>query len=377
MDPLPEEQLRLIDLLERTYQENRTWPPWQFVEQSMDIENLDGLSIASSLPQAGQKQGIYGLRYGLTWSKGMVDGVIYQPGDPIGLTVLGHHHAGATEIVAIFLRVLTLACRKLATFQPDPKNVVTLELTSEEVFRELIGAEEEIPALSAPELYELLSHEPATWTGSRGISQDGTWRWEISRVIRPYANVRTLEDYVDVVIRATEESTQQVSQIVPLAPSIPYLILDPLAAITSESSFTPQVPLLGSAVDAELWEWVRPLVESGRWEQVARESAAFVETRARDWTGSKRDVLHLMSDLLAPTRQAGAKDPETILLHNEQEGWHSLARGFFQAIRNHVMHNSVGTEEELQYGMGALGTASLLVRRIRAAATPPTSREAK
>ena len=31
------------------------------------------------------------------------------------------------------------------------------------------------------------------------------------------------------------------------------------------------------------------------------------------------------------------------------------------------MHNSVGTEEELQYGLGALGTASLLVRRIRMA----------
>jgi hypothetical protein len=50
-----------------------------------------------------------------------------------------------------------------------------------------------------------------------------------------------------------------------------------------------------------------------------------------------------------------------------------MARGFFQAVRNHVMHNSVGTEEELQYGLGALGTASLLVRRIREAVVPASS----
>jgi hypothetical protein len=75
-----------------------------------------------------------------------------------------------------------------------------------------------------------------------------------------------------------------------------------------------------------------------------------------------------MTELLAPPKSDGPKDRETTALHNEQEGWHLMARGFFQAVRNHVMHNSVGTEEELQYGLGALGTASLLVRRIREAA---------
>ena len=305
----------------------------------------------------------------------MVGGVVYQPGDPVGLTVVGFYQAGASEIVDLFLRVLAMACRKLMTFKPDPRNVITLELTSDDVFKELVGDDEELPVLAASELYELMQHEPAMWTGSRGISQDGTWRWEVSRAIRPYAQVRTIEDYLDVVTHAAEESAQQVAEMVPFATSTPYLGADPLADLEPagivQPSFAPQVPLLGSGIDAELWECVRPLVEAGRWEQVARESAAFVETRARDWTGSKREVLHLMTDLLAPAKETGSTDRETSILHSEQEGWHLLARGFFQAIRNHVMHNSVGTEEELQYGLGALGTASLLVRRIRAAITPP------
>ncbi|MGO8864454.1 MAG: TIGR02391 family protein [Acidimicrobiales bacterium] len=346
----------------------------------MDRKNLNALKIMESLPQVGRKHGIYGLTYGLTWSRGMVGGVSYQPDDPVGLTVLGHHQAGATDITEIFLGVLTMGCLKLTTFEPDPKRVVKLELTSDEVFAALGGDNDHPLALSPPELYELLEHEPAMWTGGRSQNQDGTWRWDISRSIRPYASVRTMEDYVEVISQAAEESSRQIADMVPLAIPAPYLGADPMEqfhpTFVEPSStpvetphFAPQVPLLGSAVDSELWEFVRPLVEAGRWEQVARESAAFVETRARDWTGSKRDILDLMSELLAPSKQSGPPDRDTTLLHNEQTGWHLLARGFFQAIRNHVMHNSVGTEEELQYGLGALGTASLLVRRIREAAT--------
>lgn len=333
---------------------------------------LDAMGVMASLPQLGKKHGIYGLTYGLTWSHGMVGGVVYQPGDPIGLTMIGFHQIGASDIVEIFLSVLIMACRKLTTFQPDPTGVVILELTSDEVFAEL-ETEGRSPSVSPGELYDLLEHEPAMWTGGRGKSQDGPWRWEISRSIRPYMDVRTIGDYLAVVTLAAEESAQQVAQMVPLslpspnpfAESVEYLQAGPMF---EQPMFTPQVPLLGSAVDAELWEYVRPLVDEGRWEQVARESAAFVETRARLWTGSNRDALDLMSELLAPPKHKAPQDRETTALHNEQEGWHLMARGFFQAVRNHVMHNSVGTEEELQYGLGALGTASLLVRRIREAA---------
>ena len=375
--PLTADQRELLGLLERTYRENRVWPPWQFVEQSMDLIGLNAMGVMTSLPQLGRKHGIYGLTYGLTWSHGMVGGVVYQSGDPIGLTMLGFHQIGTSDIVEIFLRVLVMACRKLTTFQPDPTGVVTLELTSDEVFAELEG-ESQSPSVSPSELYDLLEHEPAMWTGGRGKSQDGTWRWEVGRSIRPYMDVRTIEQYLAVVTQAAEESAQQVAQMVPLPPSSPYPFAESVEYLQTgptfeQPMFTPQVPLLGSAVDSELWEYVRPLVDEGRWEQVARESAAFVETRARLWTGSKRDVLDLMSELLAPPKHKGSQDRETTALHNEQEGWHLMARGFFQAVRNHVMHNSVGTEEELQYGLGALGTASLLVRRIRDAAAQASS----
>lgn len=375
LGPLSSEQREVIRLLEATYRLQRTWPLWQFVEEVMDRSGIDALGATKSMPQLGRKHGIYGLTYGLIWTQGMAGGVTFQPGDPIGLTVVGLHRAEAKDLVDLFLRVLGLACRKLATFTPDPQKVVTIELTSSDVLGELTGPGGELPPLSSAETYELLQHEPAMWTGGRGMNPDGEWRWELSRSIRPYCRARSIEEYADAVARAAEESAVQVAQMVPLSVQAPYLTEDEgigtvlgtptVPPASHEGFFAPRVPLLGSAIDPDLWEFVRPLVEAGRWEQVAREAAAYVETRTRDWTCSRREVLDLMHEVLAPPKEP--QDRESAAERSEQEGWHLLARGFFLAIRNHVMHNSVGTEEELQYGLGALGTASLLVRRIRTA----------
>lgn len=366
--PLSEEQRTVLALLEQTYRHRRVWPPWQFVEGTLEARQIEATEVISALPQVGRTQGIYGLSYGLTWTRGS-PGIALQPADPVGLTVVGFYRAGAFDVVDIFLAVLAMGCSKLRTTKLDPERVVPLELTSDEVFAELFANHDEMPILSAPELYELLEHEPAMWTGGRSLSPDGAWRWEMTRAIRQYESVRTIDEYVEVVTRLAEESGRQVAATIPFASSIasppaiqPQAPSIPIVMMKEPSFYSPQVPLLGNAIDRELWEFVRPLVEHGRWEQVAREAAAFVEIRAREWTGSKRAILDLLQELLSPPKSI---DRERASDYAEQEGWHLLARGFFGAVRNHVMHNSVGTEEELQYGLGALGTASLLVRRLR------------
>jgi hypothetical protein len=319
----------------------------------------------ASLPSLGSKRGIYGLTYGLTWTKGMAD-LTYQPGDIIGLTVAGLHHVGADDYIRLFLTILALASTKRREFVPDPETVIQVELTSDEVLTEL-NRRNGVLVLPPSELYELLEHEPPAWSGGRGTNPDGGWRWEITREMRRYHAIHTIDEYVDAVAELTEESARQIGQMIPFSVSNPLHSegADLFGAPLTEHIFlTPDVPLLGSGIDSELWEYVRPLVEAGRWEQVAREAAAFVETRTHELTGSKREILDLMSELLAPPKHQPAAR-ETAAERNEADGWHLLARGFFMAIRNHVMHNSVGLEEQLQYGLGALGTASLLVRRIR------------
>ena len=296
--PLSADQERLISLLAHTYTDRGQWPPWQFVDETLQRQGIDPVPTLGGLPVVGRRSGIYGLQYGPTWREGNFS-VEPQLADRVGLTVAGLHRANIDYLVDVFLRVLRVATAKLLTFQPDPERVVTLEITSAEVIEALRIESGQEPAITEREIYQLLEHEPAMWTGGRGQQGDGSWRWEIARGLRPYAMVRTIEDYIAVVTAAAEESARQVANIIPL--------VDVLNRDTSETTVTtpteeqpspvgpsviisrppryqtysPEIPLLGSGIDPELWEFVRPLAEAGRWEQVAREAAAFVETRAR------------------------------------------------------------------------------------------------
>jgi uncharacterized protein (TIGR02391 family) len=326
----------------------------------------DAASILATFPRIGNKNYAYGFSYGLTWNQGN-PGSTLQPNELIGLTVAGLHRAGALDYVKLFLRVLAMSCEKLRTFVPNPQQAVTLELTSTEVYEALSNDQKVL--LAPQELYALLEHEPAMWSGGRGMTLEGDWRWEVTRPFRRYENVRTVDDYLEALTALIEVHTQRVAQAVPF--SVPKPLESGIAGIdgyraeADQIQLQPEIPLLGSGIDFELWEHVRPLVEAGRWEQVAREAAIFVETQARLWTGGQFDGLELMSQLLKPKKAHGDEENDRKREANEAEGWHLLALGFFKAVRNHVVHNTVGTEEQLQYGLGTLGTASLLIRRIR------------
>jgi hypothetical protein len=364
---LTDEQQAILKLLLDTFNEYRSWPLWQYVEQKCDDAGFDGATVLASLPLVGSKQGFYGLTYGLTWTQGTL-GASHQPGDPIGLTVVGLYRTGAMEYVDLFLEVLKLANQKLRAFVPDPTQVVSLELTSSEVFGQAIPSVAS-KGLSPQELYMIMEHEPPMWTGGRGTLPDGSWRWEVARALRRYSDVQDIDGYIRAVTELAEESARQVAQAVPFASSPSWLATNDLSLDLSDWTgsgnpyISPHIPLLGSGIDSELWEHVRILAEDGRWEEVARESAAFVEIRTREWTGSKKEVLDLMTELLKPAKSSSSK--ELAIATSEQEGWHLFARGFFMAVRNHIMHNSVGVEEQLQYGLGSLGAASLLIRQIR------------
>jgi hypothetical protein len=211
---LDSSQQRAIDLLAATYRDRGHWPPWQFLEQSIEKEGSDPFGVIESLPHVGAQSGIYGLTYGLVWTQGSF-GSLYQPRDPIGLTVVGWHRARAEDVVHLFLGVLQLAVRKIRDFTPDPDQVVEILLTHSEVegaLREHFGGA--LP-LSGPQLYELLNHEPAMWSGSHGLTAEGEWRWELSRWLKRYEYITTIEGYVDAITAFAEERSQAAGQLVP------------------------------------------------------------------------------------------------------------------------------------------------------------------
>jgi hypothetical protein len=57
--PLTTEQQQLVELLGSTYREQRSWPPRQFVEQTMDKGGLDAASVLATF-RVGNKHYVYG-----------------------------------------------------------------------------------------------------------------------------------------------------------------------------------------------------------------------------------------------------------------------------------------------------------------------------
>jgi len=351
---LAQQQSALLEIVSTVFQGTGSWPNWRFVEYMLhQAESAEAADVLASLPSVGAKQGVYGLQYGLVRVSSSFASAP-QPGDIVGLTIAGWQATGRPEVVALFLDMLALGLQRLQQFVPSPDDVTPLEITSVDVA--LVLSESLLRAGMTPtQLYELMEHEPAWWGGSRGMTPEGAWRWEIPRDLRRYRAVTTITEYLDNVTVLAEESMRQLGKLLPPQIGEPA----PSTNAWVDRMLEPDVPLLGSGIDAELWEFVRPLVEAGRWEQVAREAAAFVETRLRLWTGSELPALDLAALIFGGT--ARTRGPRG----GEGEGWQLLARGFFLAVRNHVVHNALGVEHAFQFGLGALGAASLLVQQAR------------
>jgi Protein of unknown function (Hypoth_ymh) len=118
-----------------------------------------------------------------------------------------------------------------------------------------------------------------------------------------------------------------------------------------------------AAVDPELWENVRHLVEQEQWAQVASQTAIFVESKVREWAGlpdSKRG-----KDLMVAVLKPGVGLFPLGRIAGEHEGWLSLGIGIMTALRNADTHRIQQRDDAKRYAMGVLGAGSLLLTQLR------------
>jgi hypothetical protein len=118
-----------------------------------------------------------------------------------------------------------------------------------------------------------------------------------------------------------------------------------------------------ASIDPELWEHVRRLVESEQWAQVSSQTAIFVESRIRQWTGlpDSRFGKDLMVSVLRPREGLFplGRTP------GEHEGWLSLGIGITMAVGNADRHRIQQRDDAKRYAMGVLGAGSLLLTQLR------------
>lgn len=125
-------------------------------------------------------------------------------------------------------------------------------------------------------------------------------------------------------------------------------------------------PTDSSWVDLQLWGHVNTLVEAEDWDKVVRESTAFFEdwVRTKAWLPKTVISADLMTQAFKPPGGPlvlGSGHP------GEAEGWHKMARGLSESVRNATGHRILGSRSDAKsYAMGVLGTVTLLMTQVRA-----------
>ncbi len=151
--------------------------------------------------------------------------------DRLRLTVYGVAKASRADfgqvITQPFLVALAFATEQQRSFVPDPDRVVEISLSAKELaghVRERFRGQVDETTLGY-----LLAGEPATWTGVNfSWSQPSAeWTWDLHRrSLANYADVRTVEDYLDqletLVGVAGPEMTLEVAPVSPM--TLPMMI---------------------------------------------------------------------------------------------------------------------------------------------------------
>lgn len=111
-----------------------------------------------------------------------------------------------------------------------------------------------------------------------------------------------------------------------------------------------------------LWEHVEANINAREWPIVASQSAIFLENQLREWTGADADTVGVDLAMAALHRTKGRFPMGAT--DGEQDGWHLLTMGFFQALSNSVRHRIDHMDNPRAYALGVLGTASLILSQI-------------
>ncbi len=175
--PLPAPQIALLSAIYEGLKERGSWPPFQYVDAVLDRQNLDIDQVVDGLPAD---------------LSNLTPGVRHISGDDeVSLTIAGLNHVWtATDDVNNFMTALKEALMNERSYSPS-----------------VLGGEEG-PTLRSTELaksfgmspealrrlYLFIRYEP--WQGGGGSTADG-WECQITRSIRRFRGVETIDDYLE------------------------------------------------------------------------------------------------------------------------------------------------------------------------------------
>ena len=197
LDPLTENQQRLVDLTAEAFSLDSEWPVFDYLEGAFDQANGDAGDTLASFPRVGH------WNYGAARWDGMGQMSKPRPETEVALTLVGMHHSKAlSQLVPMFFSVIELMVVRRRATSLSRRAPRELSIDDEDV-KQLFAQERRLDAegLSLV-VFKLMAREPMLGS-TASLQPDGHWTKSIPREIKDYEGVKTIEDYVACVERLT------------------------------------------------------------------------------------------------------------------------------------------------------------------------------
>lgn len=200
--PLTTDQAALVAAVWKACTACGQWPIYQYLEAGLQNDGLSALATLHSFPTA--KNETYG-------SAGGYAAVFYQrngmaspdAGSKVSLTIAGLRHvADDGGLTAHYLGLVRYIAAKRAAAPYSPTQVINVAVSRADVLKVLPDDDERLT-----QIFELASHEPATWSGMTSSPEAELWWSEAGPHVRDFQGVADAEDYLARVIARIQRPT--------------------------------------------------------------------------------------------------------------------------------------------------------------------------
>ncbi len=358
--PLSTIEMELLAIVASPFSDSnplpKEWPIWRWVKRQFQLRHrgLSAADVLAAMPTLRQPHAI-ARPYGPIWR---TDGNTTQPLDTetVGLSIVGFALLGATN--PTYSRVaegLLGVLRDIAEAE-ERVDISTTEVKSErapltDFLRDTTQTSREKPySLTPTSVGRLLQREYRSPAPLLESAEGFSVALE-SVDMNHFLDLITVADYVTWI------ETQDLR-----ARHAPPVWDVPIGVEQERPTLVESQGLVGEDIDAELWQHVRGLVDSGDWDKVAAAVAIFVEHRVRKWAGLTNS---LVGKGLYATALGDGGSLRLGSQQSEHEGWRALAMGLAQAVGNVDRHRLQERSDARRYALGVLGLGSLLLTQIR------------
>ncbi len=240
-EELGSDQRQVLQAVYDALKVSNSWPKFSQVDRKLYRKGrLDVARVSREIPET------------LLQSIGSRDSYIH-PDTPMRLTLTGISACnGSVDTVGLFLRTLRWIAKRERTYQPGSDAVTgVLQVSARQLMRGFRFKKERFGDVLT--IGELMQVEQWGWvSGGSGSTNEPGWTFAVSRDVRRFRDVRSLDDYLQVKQQWREESIAPPSQRSSVD-ALPYFFEQPAEVAVSSYIDQAVIEIISSKREASQW----------------------------------------------------------------------------------------------------------------------------